>query len=74
MHVGRVVIGLDPPKRSAAIEVLDEREQPVMSGRFGTDTEGYTLLLAAGATVPRTVVGGGGLPGRRALPRPVAGR
>ena len=48
MLVGRVVIGLDPHKRSATIEVLDEDEQPLMAGRFGTDSEGYRRLLAAG--------------------------
>jgi transposase len=46
--MGRVVIGMDPHKRSATIEVLDEIEQPVMAGRFGTDREGYRRLLAAG--------------------------
>src|SRR5215207_3942179 len=46
--MGRVVIGMDPHKRSATIEVLDEAEQPLMTGRFGTDREGYRLLLAAG--------------------------
>ena len=48
MLVGRVVIGMDPHKRSATLEVLDEDEQPLMPGRFGTDREGYRLLLAAG--------------------------
>jgi Transposase len=28
--------------------VLDEAEQPLLAGRFGTDREGYRLLLAAG--------------------------
>lgn len=46
--MGRVIIGMDPHKRSATIEVLDEDEQPLMAGRFGTDREGYRLLLAAG--------------------------
>jgi transposase len=50
--VGRVVIGMDPHKRSATIEVLDEAEQPLMVGRFGTDGEGYRLLLAAGRRFP----------------------
>ena len=44
MLVGRVVIGMDPHKRSATIEVLDESEQPVLVGRFGTDREGYRAL------------------------------
>src|SRR3954469_4081886 len=46
--MGRVVIGMDPHKRFATIEVLDESEQLVMAGRFGTDREGYRLMLAAG--------------------------
>src|SRR3954469_740386 len=46
--MGRVVIGMDPHKRSATIEVMDEAEQLVMAGRFGTDNEGYRLMLAAG--------------------------
>jgi transposase len=52
---GRVVIGMDPHKRSATIEVLDEAEQPLLSGRFGTDREGYRLLLAAGRRFPARV-------------------
>jgi transposase len=46
--MSRIVIGLDPHKRSATIEVLDESEQPLMAGRFDTDSEGYRVLLAAG--------------------------
>ena len=53
--MGRVVIGMDPHKRSATIEVLDEAEQPLMAGRFGTDSEGYRLLLAAGRQFPQRV-------------------
>ena len=55
MLVSRVVIGMDPHKRSATIEVLDEAEQPLMAGRFGTDSEGYRLLLAAGRQFPQRV-------------------
>ena len=36
MLVGRVVIGMDPHKRSATIEVLDDDAQRLMAGRFGT--------------------------------------
>ena len=50
--MGRVVIGMDPHKRSATIEVLDDDERPLMRGRFGTDSEGYRLLLAAGRQFP----------------------
>jgi hypothetical protein len=43
-----VVIGMDPHKRSATIEVVDEHEEVLASGRFPTDREGYRALLAAG--------------------------
>ncbi|MEN3615840.1 IS110 family transposase [Plantactinospora sp. ZYX-F-223] len=46
--MGRVVIGMDPHKRSATIEAIDEREKVLAQGRFGTDTEGYQQMLAAG--------------------------
>ena len=55
MLVGRVVIGMDPHKRSATIEVLDDNEQQLAAGRFGTDSEGYRRLLAAGRQLPRRV-------------------
>jgi transposase len=66
--VGRVVIGMDPHKRSATIEVLDEAEQQLTAGRFGTDSEGYRLLLAAGGqgrgwSAVRWWSGGGWRPG-----------
>jgi transposase len=44
----RVVIGMDPHKRSATIEAIDEREKILTQGRFGTDTKGYQQMLAAG--------------------------
>ena len=50
--MGRVVIGVDPHKRSATIEVLDERERVLATSRFGTDTGGYRDLLAAGRRWP----------------------
>src|SRR3954468_12747604 len=46
--VARVIIGVDPHKRSATIEVINEREQTIGQGRFGTDTAGYKAMLAAG--------------------------
>ena len=36
-----VIIGMDPHKRSATIEVVDERAQVLAAGRFGTDKAGY---------------------------------
>jgi transposase len=53
--MGRVVIGMDPHKRSATIEVLDEREKVLSTGRFGTDREGYRNMLAAGRRWPQRV-------------------
>jgi transposase len=46
--MGRVVIGMDPHKRSATIEVIDERERVLAQGRYGTDSGGYRAMLAAG--------------------------
>jgi hypothetical protein len=43
-----VVIGMDPHKRSATIEVIDDREQVLAQGRYGTDTIGYQEMLVAG--------------------------
>ncbi|MEV6494422.1 IS110 family transposase, partial [Actinoplanes sp. NPDC051633] len=46
--MARVVIGVDPHKRSATIEIINEPEQAVGRGRFGTDRDGYKAMLAAG--------------------------
>ena len=43
-----VIIGMDPHKRSATIEVIDERGRVLAQGRFGTDKDGYADMLAAG--------------------------
>src|ERR1700733_1384747 len=52
MHQGGdqvgVIIGMDPHKRSATIEVVDERAAVLAGGRFGTDKAGYAQMLAAG--------------------------
>lgn len=53
--VGRIVIGVDPHKSSATIEVLDGREQVVLTGRFGTDRAGYRSMLALGRRWPDRV-------------------
>jgi transposase len=53
--MGRVVIGMDPHKRSATIEVIDEREQVLAQGRYGTDTDGYQQLPASGRQYPDRV-------------------
>jgi transposase len=36
-----VIIGMDPHKRSATIEVLDDRAKVLAAGRYGTDKAGY---------------------------------
>lgn len=42
----RVVIGMDPHKRSATIEVMAADEQVLGGGRFGTDPAGFEAMLA----------------------------
>src|SRR5437870_11599356 len=39
--VAPVIIGMDPHKRSATIEIINEREKILAQGRFGTDRDGY---------------------------------
>lgn len=46
--MGQVIIGVDPHKRSATIEVIDQRERVLGKGRFGTDRDGYQSMLSAG--------------------------
>src|SRR4051794_10773465 len=41
----RVVIGMDPHKRSVTIEVMTTDERVLGGGRFGTDIEGYRAML-----------------------------
>ena len=47
-----VVIGMDPHKRSATIEVMAGDEAVLGSGRYGTDAAGYAAMLAAVAGWP----------------------
>jgi transposase len=42
-----VVIGVDPAKRSHAIEVIDEHERTLVSGVFANDNAGYRQMRAA---------------------------
>jgi transposase len=41
-----VVIGMDPHKRSATIEVMATDERVLGGGRYGTDAAGYAAMLA----------------------------
>jgi transposase len=45
--MGHVVIGMDPHKRSATIEIIDDQQKVLFGGRFGTDRHGYEAMLAA---------------------------
>lgn len=59
-----VILGMDPHKRSATIEVLAPGEQVLGGGRFGTDTAGYRDMLTAGRAWPQrtwAVEGAGGI-------------
>jgi transposase len=51
----RVVIGMDPHKRSVTIEVMSGDEQVLGGGRFATDVEGFTAMLAYVAVWPNRV-------------------
>ncbi len=43
-----VIIGMDPHKSSATIEVIDGRGVVIGRGRFGADRVGYSAMLAEG--------------------------
>src|SRR5436309_15015163 len=47
-----VVIGMDPHKRSATIEVMDGEETILGGGRYATDVAGYKAMLAFGQQFP----------------------
>ena len=51
----RVVIGMDPHKRSATIEVMSADETIRGGGRFGTDRDGYAAMLRYGRRWPERV-------------------
>ena len=46
--MGAVVIGMDPHKRSATIEVMDGEETILGGGRYATDVAGYAAMLTYG--------------------------
>ena len=45
--MSQVIIGMDPHKRSATIEIMTSDETVVGGGRHGTDPAGYRAMLAA---------------------------
>jgi transposase len=46
--MARLIIGMDPHKRSATVEVIDGQGKVVGQGRFGTDPTGYQAMLMLG--------------------------
>jgi transposase len=51
--MNRVIIGMDPHKRSATIEVMASDETVVGGGRYGTDVAGYRAMLAEARRWPQ---------------------
>ena len=47
--MGRVVIGMDPHKRSVTIEVMAADETILGGGRFATTADGYRAMRRASA-------------------------
>jgi len=43
--MSRVIVGVDPHKKSVTIEVVDEHEKVLGRGRYGTDSAGYRTMV-----------------------------
>jgi transposase len=56
----QVIIGVDPHKLSATIEVVDQHEKVLGSGRFTTDRAGYAAMRKHAGTWPSRVWATGG--------------
>ena len=54
-HMSQVIIGVDPHKLSATIEVVDDREKVLGSGRFTTDRAGYAAMRRYAKAWPERV-------------------
>ena len=67
----RVVVGMDPHKRSVTIEVMAADETVLAGARFGTDTQGYQAMLARVAAWPDRVWA---IEGCRGIGRHIASR
>src|SRR5437016_185866 len=67
----RVVIGMDPHKRSVSIEVRDVREVLRATGRFGTDTGNARAMLRVARQWPERVWA---VEGANGIGRPIAQR
>jgi transposase len=67
----QVIIGVDPHKLSATIEVVDAQETMLGSGRFTTDQAGYTAMRKYAKTWPERVWA---VEGANGVGRPLAQR
>jgi len=52
-RMGQVIIGMDPHKRSATIEVMAGDETVLGGGRYATDLAGYRTMLAYAKRFPQ---------------------
>ena len=59
--MSQVIIGMDPHKRSATIEVMTSDEAVVGGRRYGTDVAGYRAMLAKARQWPERTWATGGL-------------
>ena len=66
-----VIIGVDPHKLSATIEVVDDHERMLGQGRFTTDRAGYAAMRAYAKAWPRRVWA---VEGANGVGRPLAQR
>jgi hypothetical protein len=62
-RMGQVIIGMDPHKRSATIEVMAGDETVLGGGRYATGLAGYRTMLAYAN--PAADLGDRGLSGHR---------
>ena len=69
--MARVFIGVDPHKLSATIEVVDDQEKFLGSGRFTTDQAGYTAMRTYAKTWPDRIWA---VEGANGVGRPLAQR
>jgi hypothetical protein len=66
MGMSQVVIGMDPHKRSATIEVMASDERVLGGGRYATDATGYGAMLAEARRWPQRMKAIEGCQGMRA--------
>jgi hypothetical protein len=65
--MGRVVVAMDPRKRSATIEMMDAEESVLGGGRFGTDAAGHAAMKEYAERWPDRVWAIEGCQGARAV-------